>query len=87
MHLHAVFTKFTNMNISIKPTKAFIGFPSIKLLGQHIDSFGLATSEDKLQAIAQLKFPGSLKDLEHYLGLTGWLRQYVPFYAAISEPL
>jgi hypothetical protein len=87
MHLYAVFTKFTAMNISIKPTKAFIGFPSIKLLGQHIDSFGLATSEDKLQAIAQLKFPESLKDLEHYLGLTGWLRQYVPFYAAISEPL
>lgn len=56
------------------------------LLGQRVDSLGLATVEKKLQAISKLKFPRSLRQLEHYLGLTGWLREYVRGYAKISEP-
>ena len=75
------------MGISIKPSKAFLGYPSVRLLGQHVDSLGLATADEKLQAISQLKFPKTLKELETYLGLTGWLRQYVPFYAAVAGPL
>ena len=86
-HLREIFATFRRMRISIKPTKAFLGFPSVRLLGQLIDSFGLATAEDKLLAISQLKFPDTLQDLEHYLGLTGYLRQYVEFYAALAEPL
>jgi len=78
---------FTEVGISIKPTKAFLGYPSVQLLGQHINSLGLATTEEKLKAIAWIKFPKTLKDLETYLGLTGWLRQYVPFYAAVAAPL
>ncbi|MGI4816790.1 MAG: reverse transcriptase domain-containing protein, partial [Janthinobacterium lividum] len=86
-HLEEVFKVFRRYNISINPKKAFLAFPSVKLLGQHIDSFGLATAEDKLKAISQLHYPETLSQLEGYLGLTGWLRQYVPFYAAIAEPL
>jgi len=77
----------TNVGILIKPPKAFLGYPSVQLLGQHVDSLGFATAEEKLEAIAQIEFPKTLKDLETYLGLTSWLRQYVPFYAAVSAPL
>jgi hypothetical protein len=86
-HLHQVFQCFLEIGISIGPSKAFIGFPSIKLLGQYIDSFGLVTAEDKIKAISQLEYPDTLQNLEHYLGLTGWLRGYVPFYATKAEPL
>jgi hypothetical protein len=48
---------------------------------------GLATAEQKLEAIRKLRFPDTLKELETYLGLTGWLRQYVPYYAQIVAPL
>ena len=59
----------------------------MRLLGQKVDSLGLATAEDKLAAIAKLKFPTTLRQLETYLGLTGWLREYVEHYAKKSEPL
>ena len=75
------------MGISINPAKAFIGFPSIRLLGQHVDSLGLSTAAEKLEAIANLEFPKTLQQLETYLSLTGYLRQYVLFYAAVSSPL
>jgi hypothetical protein len=86
-HLSEVFSTFRRMRISVKPTKVFLGYPSVQLLGQYVDSLGLVTAADKLEAIAKLKFPGTLKELEYYLGLTGWLRQYVPFYAILAQPL
>ena len=70
-HLRAVFEVLKQNNISIKPTKAFIGYPSVSLLGQKVDSLGLATADEKLRAIARLRFPSNLRQLESYLGLTG----------------
>ena len=77
----------TNVSILIKPLKAFLSYPSVRLLGQYVDSLSFATAEEKLEAIAQLEFLKNLKVLETYLGLTSWLRQYVPFYAAVLAPL
>src|SRR5205814_9932466 len=86
-HLRTLFQLFSKMNISINPSKAFIGYPSIRILCQHTDSLGLSTEAVKLEAISRLQLPETLKQLEIYLGLTGYLRQYVPFYAAVSGPL
>src|SRR5438045_9053348 len=86
-HLWTLLQLFSKMNISINPSKAFIGYPSIRILGQHVDSLGLSTDSEKLEAIAKLQFPKTLKQLEIYLGLTGYIRQYVPFYEAIYSPI
>lgn len=86
-HLTAVFSLFARLRIALKPTKAYIGFPSVTLLGQHVTAFGLTTASEKLEAILRLRFPHTLKDLEHYLGLTGWLRGYIERYAQKAEPL
>ena len=46
----------------------------------------MATAEAKLAAILQLAFSRSLKDLEAYLGLIGYLRQYILYYAHWTRP-
>ena len=86
-HLTMVFEALSEMNIHLAPTKAFLGYPSVQLLGQHVDALGLATAEDKLAAIRNLEFPKTLAALERYLGMTGYLKQYVPYYSAIVKPL
>ena len=86
-HLRQVFQLFTEKRVSLAPSKSFIGYPSIQLLGQRVDSLGLTTSEEKVAAIAALKFPRSLSDLDHFLGLTGWLRHCVHRYAQKALPL
>lgn len=87
LHLDQVFKALDDMNIHLSPKKSFLGFPSVHLLGQKVDAFRLATAEEKLAAIANLRFPFTLSSLEYYLGLTGYLRQYIAFYAAIVKPL
>lgn len=86
-HLRQLFTLLVKFNVSISPKKAFLGFPDVSLLGQRVNSLGLATSEEKLKAISLLQYPQTLGGLEHYLGLTGYLRQYVHFYAQLARPL
>jgi len=86
-HLHNVFITLKRMRICLASEKSFLTYPSIQLLEQWVDALGLATLKDKLVAIAGLCFSISLSQLEKYLGLTGYLRQYIPKYAAIIKPL
>ena len=86
-HLRYVFDVLRFYNVTLQASKCFLAYPNIKLFGQRVDAFGLATHEDKLEAIQALKFPRSLHQLEKYLGLTGWLRRYIHSYAKVVEPL
>ena len=86
-HLHGVFATLDQRNIKLAAKKSFVGYPSIHLLGQRVDALGLSTAEEKLAAITTLEIPRTLKDLETYLGMTGYLRQYAPYYAKVVKPL
>lgn len=82
-----LFEIFVTYNISIQPTKSFLNYPDIGFLGQRVDSLGLTTAEDKLQAIKLLTYPDTLGVLQYYLCLTGYLRSYIQFYAQLTKPL
>jgi len=72
-HLHNVFTMLKRMRICLSSEKSFLTYLFIQLLEQQVDTLELATSEDKLVAIAGLCFSISLSQLEKYLGLTEYL--------------
>ena len=86
-HLKQLWQLCLDNNILLKPAKCFLGYPSITLLGQKVSAFGLAIAEDRLAAVTRIPFPETLKDLEHYLGITSWLRRYIKDYAMLAEPL
>lgn len=73
-------------NISINPTKLYLNYPDVGLLGQRVNSLGLTTLEEKLRAIRLLTYPDTLKALEYYLGLTRYLQSYIHFYAQLAAP-
>ena len=52
LYLTKVFDLFQSNGILINPTKAFLGYLSVHLLGQKVNSFGLSMAEDKLEAIS-----------------------------------
>lgn len=85
--LRVLFDIFFYYNISIKPTKSYLNYPDVALLGQRVNSLGLTTSEEKLKALQLLTYPDTLGTLEYYLGLTGYLRNYIHFYAQLAAPL
>jgi hypothetical protein len=60
-HLRTLFQFFSSIGISIKPTKAFIGCPFIRLLGQHVDSLGLSTAREWNWCLLQVLFRNVIK--------------------------
>jgi hypothetical protein len=68
------------VNLGINPKKSFFGYLLVYLLGFLVDGFGLSTIEERTAAIAAIKMPETLDDLEHYIGMIGFLRRFVPFY-------
>jgi len=86
-HLREVFILLKKLHIVLNPKKSYLGLPIIDLLGQKVSSLGLTIIQDKIEVIMKLEFLKNLRDLEIYLGLTGWLRQYVLYYVYITESL
>ena len=86
-HLQNVFQELTAMQMILLPKKSFLAYSSIRFLGQRVDAVSMATAEAKLAAIMQLAFLCSHMDLKVYLRLTGYLRQYITYYAQVARPL
>lgn len=87
IYLRKVFILFTTNNISIKPIKTFLGYTEIDLLGQQVNSISFFTAEAKFKAIANLKFPSTVSQLETFLGMTEYLQKFMPKYAGVAKPL
>ena len=85
--LRILFEIFVAYNISIKPTKTFLNYPDVGLLGQEVNTLGLTTAKEKLDATRLLQYPLTVGALEYYLGLTGYLHSYIYYYAQLAEPL
>ena len=86
-HLRTIFRLFAKLKITLEPKKSYLGYPSVTLLGQKVDGFGLTTTEERVAAIKEMQFPATLEALETYIGMANWLRRNVRYFAQISEPL
>lgn len=74
-------------NIALNPVKAFVGFPSVILLGRRVDGLGLMTLEERAAAIADIRFPSNAQKLEIWIGLVNWFCHNIPMLSVIMEPL
>ena len=84
-YLNIIFQLFKRMNIVIKSIKTYLNYFSIALLDQKINSLNFITIEKKLKVISKLQFLNSLKLLKFYLNLIEWMRNYVFYYAQLSN--
>lgn len=85
-HLSRLFAKIELAKLALNPKKCFLGFQRIQLLGHIVDRFGIYTMKSKAAAIRGMLFPATLADLEYFLSLIGYYRQFVTFYS-LRAPL
>jgi hypothetical protein len=82
-----VLTIFETAGLTVQPYKCFVGYHSLKILGQLVDRLGLTTTEKRAATIIKQTFPTTLSALEYFLGACGYNRHLVPYYAQITSPL
>ncbi len=86
-HLHVIFSLFRRLRVCLTSTKSFLEYLFISLLKQKTNDFKLTTSTKKLVVISSFQFSQFLKKLETYIELIEYLRNYVSYYAQMTESL
>ena len=89
-HLHdleEVFEALRRSKLTLKASKCHFCREEIKYLGHIITKQGVKPDPELVSAVKEFPQPGTVKDVQAFLGLTGYYRRFIQNYAKISEPL
>ena len=87
VHLDKVLGAIERAGITLSPTKCHMFYDSILLLGHKVSRLGLSTHSEKVRAIAELRRPSKVSELQTFLGMIVYFSTFIPFYADICSPL
>ena len=85
--MRATFMRIRKANLTVRPIKCFVGYPSIDFTGHVVGNGEMHMEDDKLQKIRDATPPQSKKQVRSFLGLAGYYRKFIPHFAEIAAPL
>jgi hypothetical protein len=85
--LTGVFEALRNANLTLKASKCHFCRNEIKYLGHIITKDGVKPDPELVSAVKEFAQPRRMKDIQAFLGLTGYYRRFIQNYAKIAEPL
>ncbi|CAM5166962.1 unnamed protein product [Natator depressus] len=86
-HLQAVFQRIREAGLTIKAKKCQIGLNRVTYLAHQVGKETINPLQVKVNAIQNWPVPKSEKQVQSFLGLAGYYRQFVPHYGQIAAPL
>nr|VZI16370.1 unnamed protein product [Spirometra erinaceieuropaei] len=86
-HLALVFDRLDKFGVVINPSKCVLGVPSLEFLGHQVDSGGLRLLLSKVEAVRNFPPPTSKRQLQRFLGMVNFYRQFLPNCADLTQPL
>lgn len=86
-HIKIVLDRIRRANMTLNITKSKWCQTEIKYLGLIINSEGCTIDREKIQSILDFKVPQNIKELQSFVGLFQYYRNYIPNLAEISAPL
>ena len=82
-HLEEVFHQLRQAGLKMKHSKCDFFKSEIHYLGHLISADGISPLPDKLDSIKNMPAPKDTKEIKQFLGLTGYYRKFVPWFADI----
>ena len=86
-HPEEVFKQLTHADLKIKCSKCKFFKSKVNYLGYLVGVDGIQPLPEMLAAIKKLLAPTNMDELHQFLGITGFYRTSVPFYAHITNYL
>ena len=85
--LEKVFQRIREAGLKLSPKKCRFFQREIKCLGHVVSEEGIARDPSKTVAVAKWPVPANVKDLQRFLGFTGFYRRFIQDYARVARPL
>ena len=85
--LAALLQRLSEHKLPLNQNKLQLGYESLAVLGHIVSADGIAPDPEKLDSIRNYPRPTTTKELQRWLGLAGFYRQYMPRFSARSRPL
>jgi len=85
--LQSVLSILRKAKLYCKRAKCAFGLASIEILGHVVSRKGVEMSERRKEAVLAVPFPQTSKALRSFLGMTNYMRSFVPKYAWLAKPL
>ncbi|XP_064469691.1 uncharacterized protein LOC135384419 [Ornithodoros turicata] len=85
--LREVLARVATAGLTVRPAKSQIGFAEINFLGHNLGRGTLSAMPETLERIRDAPQPKTKTQVRSFLGLTGYYREFIPNYAAITAPL
>lgn len=78
---------FREAGLQLNPLKCSWGVNRLEFLGHVVENGQLLPDPKKVQAIKDMIPPTNVDELRSFLGLTGYVQKFVPFYPNVCAPL
>ena len=85
--LRVVLSGLRNANIQLRRDKCHFGYSSGEFLGHMISSAGRTPSPGLVEKLVDFQPPKTVKELQRFLGMANFYRDYMPNFARVAEPL
>ena len=85
--LQAVFERFHEHGLKLKPPKCSFLCKQIMFLGHEISTDGMKPGTLNLKGITVMALLANYTEVRHFLGMTGFFRRFIKNYAHIAKPL
>ena len=82
-----VFERLRKNDLKANPKKCSFYQPRVEFLGHVISEKGVEMDARKLESIQQWKVPITVKELQSFLGLCNYYRDFIPKFAELAGPL
>jgi hypothetical protein len=86
-HLDVVFQLLADNKLFVKPEKCEFGVEATSFCGTVVTTEGIQLDKSKLDALFNMRLPRNIKDVQSFLGLCNWFRDFIPDFATITLPL
>ena len=85
--VHQILDKLQNHDLYLKPEKCLFEKREMEFLGVVLQNGRIRMDNAKLKGVADWPVPRSVKEVQAFLGFTGFYRYFVPHYSQIARPL
>ena len=82
-----VMRRLEEANFKLNPEKCFFNKKVIEFIGYSITDGMISATEENIVKVRKANRPTTKKEVQSFLGLTGYYRQFIPDYSTIAAPL